>query len=258
MRVTLEIVSGPEAGRRAVLGPGRSLEVGRAGTGLLIEHDSACSSRHFKLGCDEGMCHIRDLRSSNGTFLNGRRITSAVLHDGDRIKAGATTFAVRIEHGETPAASPAAWSFAVVPDGWEIVEGNGVRRTGEGIFASNVVVTEDALAEGTSLQHYVDRQAEALASHIEGLEVRPAEAKPIEGAEEVLGLVLRFPSDDGRPVLQHQLYSRRGRHVGVATLTTLTTERGGVSRDFDRIVAGLRFNPPIPRPSADASADPKI
>ena len=50
--------------------------------------------------CDDGRCHIQDLGSTNGTFVNGSRVTEAILHDGDRVEAGKSTFVVRLHHDE--------------------------------------------------------------------------------------------------------------------------------------------------------------
>jgi pSer/pThr/pTyr-binding forkhead associated (FHA) protein len=38
---------------------------------------------------------IRDLGSTNGTFVNGERITSQHLADGDRVNVGRTTLVYR-------------------------------------------------------------------------------------------------------------------------------------------------------------------
>jgi pSer/pThr/pTyr-binding forkhead associated (FHA) protein len=40
---------------------------------------------------------IRDLGSTNGTFVNGDRITSQRLNDGDRVNVGRTTLTYRAE-----------------------------------------------------------------------------------------------------------------------------------------------------------------
>src|SRR5262249_48235333 len=42
-------------------------------------------------------CRIRDLSSTNGTFLNGKRIVEATLRNLDEIRAGSSTFVLRVE-----------------------------------------------------------------------------------------------------------------------------------------------------------------
>lgn len=61
------------------------------------------SGVHFSIECSETQCHIRDLHSRNGTFVNEERITTAVLKSGDKITAGETSFSVIAEQSVDPA-----------------------------------------------------------------------------------------------------------------------------------------------------------
>jgi hypothetical protein len=61
-----------------------------------LSPDPHMSARHFVMVCHDGHCRIRDLDSTNGTFLNGAKISEATLNDGDRIEAGRSTFHVRV------------------------------------------------------------------------------------------------------------------------------------------------------------------
>ena len=47
-------------------------------------------------------CRLQDLDSRNGTTVNGRKVTRAVLADGDMIVAGETEFRVHIEGAVPP------------------------------------------------------------------------------------------------------------------------------------------------------------
>ncbi|HET6316249.1 MAG TPA: M48 family metalloprotease [Chloroflexota bacterium] len=64
--------------------------VGRSSTADLRLHDRAASRRHFELRWIDGGYVLTDLGSSNGTFVNGQRVQSATLHDGDVIRVGTT------------------------------------------------------------------------------------------------------------------------------------------------------------------------
>lgn len=106
MRVALTIRSGPEAGRVAHLEAGGTLRVGRAHKAdLTLSADAQVSGLHFALSLGESGCELRDLESSNGTFLNGERVSAARLRDGDRVRAGDTSFLVRFE-ATTAAVAP--------------------------------------------------------------------------------------------------------------------------------------------------------
>lgn len=105
MRLILEVQSGPAKGKKSWLRSGQKVVIGRTeGSDCVIAHDGQISSRHFSLECSSENCLVRDLGSSNGTFLNGQKVEEAVVRSGDRIVAGQTTFVVLIE--EAPALSP--------------------------------------------------------------------------------------------------------------------------------------------------------
>ena len=55
------------------------------------------SRKHCQIVQDQDQTVVRDLGSSNGTFLNGERITEGVVNAGDRLSVGATTFTVQID-----------------------------------------------------------------------------------------------------------------------------------------------------------------
>jgi hypothetical protein len=109
MRVILRIATGPLIGRNVLLLPGQSVQVGRTEfADFAVPHDGQMSSVHFALRCDSEGCRVQDLHSTNGTRVNGERIVEQVLHHGDTIVAGQTTFTVQIEQAlaVAPAAPP--------------------------------------------------------------------------------------------------------------------------------------------------------
>ncbi len=98
VRVLLETVSGPVAGRKIEVKQGSILRIGRtAKSDYVIADDPYLSSQHFAVECDGLQCRIRDLASSNGTFVNGARITETLVHQDDTVIAGGSSFLVRIE-----------------------------------------------------------------------------------------------------------------------------------------------------------------
>lgn len=62
--------------------------VGRGSTCDLRIEDDCISRTHLKVVLDGDQWHVRDLGSTNGTFVNGERITEAVLPDRSRIELG--------------------------------------------------------------------------------------------------------------------------------------------------------------------------
>jgi len=72
-----------------------SLTVGRsADNGIVIDEDGV-SRRHVELTSRGDGLHVRDLGSTNGTFLNGTRIQEAVLRPGDAMLIGRSLFRLR-------------------------------------------------------------------------------------------------------------------------------------------------------------------
>jgi hypothetical protein len=114
MIVSLEVKSGPSAGKGVRLQSGQSISVGRTQkSDFRIQEDSHISGLHFTVSLDETGCRLNDLNSRNGTLLNGQRVAEAVLGSGDTIVAGETAFVVTI-YTETP--TPAEGAPALKPD----------------------------------------------------------------------------------------------------------------------------------------------
>ena len=83
----LIVLSEPRLGSRIVLGES-SVEIGRgSSTNLILDSDSV-SRRHARIEWTGSAHRVVDLGSTNGSFVNGLRVTSHDLHDGDRIQLG--------------------------------------------------------------------------------------------------------------------------------------------------------------------------
>ncbi len=97
MILLLEVKSGPSKGKGVRLHPGQSVRVGRtAKSDFVLPNDGHLSGTHFEVALDENDCRLRDLKSTNGTLLNGQPINETILRDGDTIVAGNTVFRARM------------------------------------------------------------------------------------------------------------------------------------------------------------------
>lgn len=70
------------------------LTIGRATDNGCVLHDSRASRHHARLQVRQGRLVLTDLRSTNGTRVNGVAVAEVVLGEGDRIQIGDTTLVV--------------------------------------------------------------------------------------------------------------------------------------------------------------------
>lgn len=99
----LSIEKGPDAGKLVPL-ERLSLRVGTAADNDLVLSDETVSAYHFELAATEHGIVLRDLGSTNGTFVDGHRTGQVYLSQNARIKVGETLlrFAVLREDVSIP------------------------------------------------------------------------------------------------------------------------------------------------------------
>jgi hypothetical protein len=95
MRLVAE--GGPYDGRVFTLPPG-VITVGRAVDNDLVFDDPSLSRKHARIHRDGNRLEVEDLGSSNGSFVNGRRVGGGAAGAGDVIRFGDLSF--RCEGGE--------------------------------------------------------------------------------------------------------------------------------------------------------------
>ncbi|MCP4787796.1 MAG: protein kinase [Fuerstiella sp.] len=98
--VVLKIQSGPHAGRSFTFSQPDSLLLGRSSRAhVRIDGDQHISRNHCLIEVRPPKCHIVDLDSANGTYVNEERVTDRWLNDGDTIRGGETQIAVHLANG---------------------------------------------------------------------------------------------------------------------------------------------------------------
>jgi serine/threonine-protein kinase len=98
MRVTLHVVAGPQTGRDFTFDQHDTFMIGRSEDAqFCLPHDRFFSRHHCILEIAPPQCFLRDLGSTNGTFVNGIRVETAHLKHGDRIQGGETVLEVKVE-----------------------------------------------------------------------------------------------------------------------------------------------------------------
>src|SRR5207245_5422923 len=82
--------------------PGRTIVVGRAVTSDVPIYDPTISRKHAELILTDGGVKVKDAGSSNGTFLNGARVTEALASENDVITFGKVEFRVKEVSAQEP------------------------------------------------------------------------------------------------------------------------------------------------------------
>ena len=93
--------------------PARTLVVGRAVTSDVPIYDPTVSRRHAELVLADGGVHVKDLGSSNGTFVNGEQIAEQLAHADDVVTFGKVAF--KVIEVAPPKAQIDQGGFAVPP-----------------------------------------------------------------------------------------------------------------------------------------------
>ena len=97
MQVNLKVIAGPYKGRIFNFTQHDSFLIGRTPEAhLCLPDDRFFSRNHCLLEINPPHSFVRDLGSTNGTFVNGKRVREAYLQNGDRIQGGETILVVEV------------------------------------------------------------------------------------------------------------------------------------------------------------------
>ncbi len=90
MRYALRFIAGRFEGGEFPIKPNREIIIGRGSEHDMVLDEEMVSRAHAKIASFHGRIVIQDLKSTNGTYVNGDRADSAVLQTGDRILVGSS------------------------------------------------------------------------------------------------------------------------------------------------------------------------
>lgn len=84
---TLTVAAGPQSGKRYTLPPGR-VRLGRGVDNDVVLEDPRVSRNHAELYLRGSEWYLRDLGSTNGTYVNNYGVRERALESGDRVSLG--------------------------------------------------------------------------------------------------------------------------------------------------------------------------
>jgi len=216
----LRFVAGRFKGGEFPLRPNREIVVGRGSEFDMVLDEDMVSRRHAKIVTMHGQIVLQDLKSTNGTFVNGERVSVSRLKLGDKVLIGTSIMELVEVDRSIPGLQPTreqASARAVPPP------------------AEAAARTEFAMP---ALKLGVPAQASAAKSTIvpalSGVSPAPAPQAPPEPApaprDGTQGMSGRFPDDDVSPPDLLELF-HANRRTGVLVVESA---EGGEARLYLR------------------------
>jgi len=262
--IVLRVVDGPGAGMETTLQADQVVEVGRRCRGLAIPQDEYMSGHHFLVVLDRQECRIRDLSSTNGTFLNGKRIVEATLRNLDEIRAGSSTFVLRVEpelsrstngepgkeraeaetdlHRGQPGASPASAGTEGTrpPPGRVSVAGDAdiTARLEEGPYRGELLQLTNHTPFRIATLYWQDDQGRAKLTII--VKATFAMGTPVTIAREQVAIYTRDVPHDGGPEASVRFESDLVPHKPRADVVLVGRAHAPQHRPVTQLIVGLR------------------
>src|ERR1035438_4713419 len=93
------------------LKPGKNIFGRGEGSQFSLE-DNLVSEHHCEVNLSGGEVYVRDLNSTNGTFIGERRITESILLPGQQLRIGSFLFVLDVEQAQEEIVEPVATNIA--------------------------------------------------------------------------------------------------------------------------------------------------
>jgi hypothetical protein len=108
---TLQSVDPEDAGLTFRMLPGTLKTLGRAPRADFVVDAALVSRVHCRFTLnDAGQLELEDLGSTNGTFVNGRKVTKLLLSDGDKLTIGRMEFVVNSAGSQQAGNPKTSWT----------------------------------------------------------------------------------------------------------------------------------------------------
>lgn len=98
----LKFISGKYQGGEFPLEPDKEILIGRGSDLDMVLVEDMVSRRHARITTHNGDFVIEDMGSTNGTFVNGEKISTAKLKEGDRVLVGTSIIKLVANNDDEP------------------------------------------------------------------------------------------------------------------------------------------------------------
>ncbi|MFT5524688.1 MAG: two-component system NtrC family sensor kinase, partial [Pirellulaceae bacterium] len=156
---SLFVIQGRDQGKRFELAES-ACTVGRDDDSSIQLHDTEVSRQHAEFRPLEDGCEVVDLNSSNGTFINSRRIKQQSLKTGDRIQMGRTMMI--FTNTTSPSVIDLSGAVGIVGEAIESRIVSSLSQVGSGVFGIEGEAESPWLARAKSNLQVMYRTALAV------------------------------------------------------------------------------------------------
>ena len=233
------------------LPPNGTVLVGRAATSDVPIYDPTISRRHAEVTLASSGARVRDLGSSNGTFLNGAQITEAVAVDGDIVTFGKVAFHVKEVTPAMPRPAPDPSAALGMPPGATIVRR--VPVVDEPLAAARPSGPAPLRVEGESAE---ERRARALALLLEISKELSKHQDVDKLLQRVVDITFEVMSVDRVSILMVEPSSRE--LIPRISQNRLSDAAGGGSRHVPRSIAQRAVEERLAILTDNAAADERF
>ncbi|MFT7680383.1 MAG: hypothetical protein ACI8QC_004389 [Planctomycetota bacterium] len=245
----LFVLSGPDLGKVHTLDEGAGPWTLGRGTHVDVTLvGGAISREHARLERLDGGWSISDLGSSNGTRVEGKKVSEAWVVDGQELKLGDVELRFRADEGAAsapePAARPAVLAEPVVEDADEAEPEDSFGLELEGDWDEQAA---PARAPVTPAPVHVQEPARALTAAEQARAAIAASAVP-RGANKTVGggRVLQYQASGQRQGMFSVDLSQQPAVVRYALYLLLVAIMGGLAFGAFKLTQGMRENQTVP------------
>ncbi len=197
MKIVLVVASGAYAGKEIAIA-GQQFVIGRDEGCNLRPASPAISKKHCAVYYKDGQPHVRDMGSTNGTFLNDAQVEGEMpIATGDKIRVGPLDFTVKLVGSQVLKPTPGASSSAAVRP---VAPGAGAAKSSGGVKPlAGTPGAAAAPAKSGSANAIPSATSKPVKPTPPPSKPTPKPAAKSDGDEDAAAMLLGMSDEDGDP-----------------------------------------------------------